>query len=223
MIFSFFKKTFFLTSFVLFASSAVYAAPANHDALMADEEYKNAFESYTATLKEAEERLEAKDFADLKKSLEAAMTEQVKEDMASDTKESEAWESAYTIALERAKQEIKRDWLRRHPEGAQGFYRMQSKAFDGWLLVEKGDEPDLYAVEIYAIQKNAPNNSGELAGFGKLKGNVMSAVDKNDDQNPVNITFKGDTATIAEPEAFKKSGALGAGVTFDGDFVREKK
>ena len=81
----------------------------------------------------------------------------------------------------------------------------------------------MYAVQIYAIQKNAPYNSGEMDGFGKLNGNAMNAVDKNDDQNPVSITFKGDTATIAEPKAFKESGALGAGVSFDGNFVREKR
>ncbi len=89
--------------------------------------------------------------------------------------------------------------------------------------MEKGDTPDMYAVKIYAIQKKAPNNSGELDGFGKLNGNAMSAADKNDDTNPVTITFKGDTATIAEPKAFKESGWLGAGVSFDGDFTREKK
>ena len=190
---------------------------------MANGEYKESFDAYSATLQEAKTRLDAKNFAAVQKAVLSEIEDSAKADIASGTSELEAWSIAYTVSRESLNRELKWDWLRRHPEGVQGFYRMQSKAFDGWLTVEKGDTPDLYAVKIYAIQKNTPNNSGELDGFGKLQGKTMNAVDKNDDQNPVCITFKGDTATIAEPQAFKESGALGAGVSFDGDFVREKK
>ncbi|MCR5813865.1 MAG: hypothetical protein K6G15_05190 [Desulfovibrio sp.] len=217
------KKCFPVVCMVLLAASVVCAEPANHAKFMANGEYKQAFETYSATLQEAKKRLDAKDFAAVQNDVQAVMADSVQEDVSSGTAEVEAWSTAYGVGCESLNRELKRDWLRRHPEGVQGFYRMQSKAFDGWLIVEKGERPDLYAVQIYAIQKNEPNNSGELDGFGILKGNAMDAVDKNDDQNPVSITFKGDTATIAEPEAFKKSGALGAGVSFDGDFAREKK
>lgn len=217
------QKFFFLVCMVLLTASSVCAGPVNHAKLMANGEYKQAFDAYSATLQEAKTRLDAKDFAAVQKAVQAEMEDSVKEDVASGTAEAEAWGTAYSVGRESLNRELKWDWLRRHPEGVQGFYRMQSKAFDGWLAVEKGDKPDFYAVQIYAIQKNAPNNSGELDGFGTLKGNAMNAVDKNDGQNPVCITFKGDTATIAEPKAFKESGALGAGVSFDGDFAREKK
>lgn len=217
------KKLFPVACMFLLMTSAVSAEPTNHAKLMANDQYKGAFESYSATLQEAKKRFEAKDFASVQKAVEAEMRDSVKEDMVSGTTEAEAWSTAYAVGRESLNREMKWDWLRRHPEGIQGYYRMQSKAFDGWLTVEKGDKPNLYAVQIYAIQKNAPYNSGEMDGFGKLNGNAMNAVDKNDDQNPVSITFKGDTATIAEPKAFKESGALGAGVSFDGNFVREKR
>ncbi len=217
------KKLFPLACIMLLIASAVSAEPANHARLMANGEYKEAFEAYSATLQEARTRLDAKDFAAVQKAVQAEMDASVKEDVASGTAEAEAWGAAYAVGRGSLNRELKWDWLRRHPEGVQGFYRMQSKAFDGWLAVEKGDTPDTYAVQIYAIQKNAPNNSGELEGFGKLKGKAMKAADKNDDKNPVNITFKGDAATIAEPKAFKESGALGNGVSFDGDYAREKK
>ena len=217
------KMLISLAGILLLAASAVCAEPANHAKLMANGEYKQAFEAYSATLKEARDRLDAKDFAAVQKAVQAEMAASAKEDIASGTAEAEAWGTAYGVGRESLNRELRWDWLRRHPEGVQGFYRMKSKAFDGWLTVEKGDTPDMYAVKIYAIQKKAPNNIGELDGFGNLNGNVMSAADKNDDANPVTITFKGDTATIAEPKAFKESGWLGAGVSFDGDFAREKK
>lgn len=217
------KTLFLLACMLLSVASAVCAEPVNHAKFMANGEYKQAFEAYSVTLQEAKKRLDAKDFAVVRKEVLAVMADSVKEDVSSGTAEVEAWSTAYMIGRESLNRDLKWDWLRRHPEGVQGFYRMQSKVFDGWLTVEKGDKPDLYAVQIYAIQKNAPNNSGDLDGFGTLKGNAMNAVDKNDDQNPVGITFKGDVATIVEPKAFKESGALGAGVSFDGDFAREKK
>ena len=51
----------------------------------------------------------------------------------------------------------------------------------------------------------------------------MWAADQSDARNPIRIVFHGETAVITEPESFKKSGILGAGVSFEGDFIREKK
>ncbi|MBR4742418.1 MAG: hypothetical protein IK079_05945 [Desulfovibrio sp.] len=207
----------------MFSASAASADPTNHAAFLKNNEYKEAFERYSATLKEAKNRLDAHDLALVMKEVEAAMNSSVKEDLASGTAEVEAWSSAFIIGRENLSRELTWDWLRRNPEGIQGFYRMKSKAFDGWLAVQKGDEPDLYAIQLYAIQKNSPYNSGELDGFGKLKDKTMSAVDKNDDKNPITLIFHGETVTVTEPKAFKESGALGAGVSFDGTFEREKK
>ena len=208
---------------ILLTASFVYAEPKNHTKLLANGEYKQAFDAYFATLQEAKKRLDAKDFAAVQKAVLAEMKDSVKEDVASGAEEAIAWSTAYMVGQKSLDRELKWDWLRRNPKGIQGFYRMQSKAFDGWLTVEKGEKPNFYAVQMYAIQKNTPYNSGELDGFGILKGNSMNAVDKNDDKNPVTIKFKGDTATVSEPTAFKNSGALGAGVSFDGNFKREKK
>lgn len=221
---TFYGKTFFsLLCLLLLSASAVCAMPANHAALMSDSEYKEAFEGYSATLQEAKERLNAQEFAALEKGAQEEMAASVKEDMDMGETEAAAWVTAYAVGCGRVNRELRWDWLRRNPEGIQGFYRIKSDAFDGWLAVEKGDEENLYAVEIYAIQKQEPYNSGELEGFGLLKGDTLEAVDKNNDECPVHITFKGDTASITESGAFKESGWLGAGVSFDADYTREKK
>ena len=91
------------------------------------------------------------------------------------------------------------------------------------MTVRKEKNADMYAVHIVASQKSTPFNSGELDGVSRLKDNSMQVADQSDEKNPVLIAFHGETATIVEPEAFKKSGALGSGVSFDGDFIREKK
>ncbi len=217
------NRLFPLACIVLLAASAVCAEPENHAAFMANGEYREAFDAYSATLREARSRLDPKDFAAVEKAVMAEVKDSAKADVSAGASEAEAWSAAYAAGSERLNREMKWDWLRRNPEGVQGFYRMRSKAFEGWLAVEKGDEPDLYAVQIFAVRKRAPRNIGELDGFGILTGNVMQAAYKHDDGNSVSITFTKDTATIAEPKAFKESGRLGAGVSFDGEFVREKK
>ena len=85
------QKIFFLACMVLLTASAVCAEPANHATLMANGEYKQAFDAYSATLQEAKTRLGAKDFAAVRKAVQAEMEDSVKEDVASGTAEAEAW------------------------------------------------------------------------------------------------------------------------------------
>ena len=151
------------------------------------------------------------------------MAESARLEISTGSSEAEAWSNAYGQGRDSLNRELTWDWLRLHPEGIQGLYRMQSKVFDGWMTVQKKKGADLYGVHISACQKNAPFNSGELTGQGRLKGNAMWAADQSDARNPIRIVFHGETAVITEPESFKKSGILGAGVSFEGDFIREKK
>ena len=72
-------------------------------------------------------------------------------------------------------------------------------------------------------QTAEPYASGELDGLGILEGQTMKVVDKNEPDAPLSITFDGDKATVAESQAFKASGLLGNGVTFDGSYAREHK
>ncbi len=217
------KKIVFLACALLLMASTASAIPADHAVLMKDSEYKEAFAMYSETLHEAEKRMQAQDLSKVKNDVQAQMEASVKEYVSSGLAEAEAWATAFILGKEELDHEMTRDWLCRHPEGMQGFYRMQSSIFDGWLAIQKADAPEQYAVHIFAIQKNEPFNSGELEGLGTAKGNVISAADKNDDENPVSITVSGETATISEPKAFKESGALGAGVSFEGSYLREKK
>ena len=217
------RNLFALVCLLLLTASAAAATPANHDALMTDGEYRKAFEAYSTTDQEAGKRLDAQDFAAVQKVVQAEMAEWAEMEISAGSSETEAWGNAYATGRDSLNSELMWDWLRRHPEGVQGFYRMQSKTFDGWMTVRKEKNADMYAVHIVASQKSTPFNSGELDGVGRLKDNSMQVADQSDEKNPVQIAFHGETATIVEPEAFKKSGALGSGVSFDGDFIREKK
>ena len=217
------RNFFALVCLLLLTASVAAAAPANHSALMADGAYRKAFGAYAADEQEAMKRLDARDFAAVREAVHAEMAESARLEISTGSSEAEAWSNAYGQGRDRLNRELTWNWLRRHPEGIQGLYRMQSKVFDGWMTVQKKKEADLYEVHISACQKNAPFNSGELTGQGRLKGNAMWAADQSDARNPIRIVFHGETAVITEPEAFKKSGILGAGVSFEGDFIREKK
>ncbi len=217
------KNLFALVCLLLLTASAALATPANHDALMTDGAYKKAFEAYSTTEREAGKRLDARDFAAVRKAVQTEVEKLAKTGIADGSPAAEAWSSAYEQGRDSLKCEMEWDWLRRHPEGIQGLYRMQSKAFDGWMTVRKEKQGDMYTVHIVASQKSAPFNSGELTGTGKITGNAMDVADSSDENNPIHIAFDGDMATITEPKSFKESGLLGAGVSFDGDFKREKK
>ena len=209
------RNLFALVCLLLLTASAAAATPANHDALMTDGEYRKAFEAYSTTDQEAGKRLDAQDFAAVQKVVQAEMAEWAEMEISAGSSETEAWSNAYATGRDSLNSELMWDWLRRHPEGVQGFYRMQSKTFDGWMTVRKEKNADMYAVHIVASQKSTPFNSGELDGVGRLKDNSMQVADQSDEKNPVQIAFHGETATIVEPEAFKKSGALGSGVNTD--------
>ncbi|MGN1038874.1 MAG: hypothetical protein ACI4P0_05715, partial [Mailhella sp.] len=193
----FHRKNLFALLCLLLLTAPADAAPANHSALMADDEYKKTFEEYSATEQKAEKNLDAKDFAALRKSVQKEMEQTVKAGKSEGFSDAEAWSIAYAQGGDSLNLELTFDWLRRHPEGIQGLYRMQSKAFDGWMTVRKEKKANLYAVHIVATQKKEPFNCGDLNGFGTLKGNTMQAADETDDKKPVNITFHGETATVS--------------------------
>lgn len=208
---------------LLLAASAVCASPANHDRLMHDKAYRDAFESYAARERMAEERLDASDFAAARKAARDDMAEAAGVAMRAGMTETEAWSAAYALGHDSLERELAWDWLRRHPEGIQGFYRREGRAFDGWLTVRGEDAPGRYAVRLFAMRRNAPFNSGELDGSGAFKDGVMRVAQENDNGNPLRIIFNGDTATVVETQAFRESGTLGAGVSLEGSYRREKK
>ena len=206
---------------VFMVSSASAATPEKHEEYMKDEDYKGAFEQFTLGMEEAKDRLTPGEYAALEKEgnkLIAGWVELNEEGYS----EVEAWVSAYWVRYEQISMELRRDWLRKNAEDAQGFYRLKSAAFDGYLALEKGDEDGEYAVEIEAVMKKDPENSGNFEGPGKLSGSKMIAM-HDDDENAITITFDGETAKVEMSQAFKDSGWLGAGVTLEGEYVREKK
>ena len=92
------------------------------------------------------------------------------------------------------------------------------------MTLEKGDEDGLYAVEIFVTMRRAPHNTGEIYGPGKFSGGKMTVTaPTGDDDSAVTITFDDETAKVETTEALKYGGWFGAGVTIDGEYVREKK
>jgi hypothetical protein len=204
------------------ASFASAALPENHAEYLNNESYKAAFNQITLGMEEAKERLTPEEYKALEKEGEEVIAASVKDDMESGNSEAEAYETAYWMRYEQVSRELRWDWLRKNAEDAQGFYRLKSEHFDGYLTLEKGEEKDEYAVSVFVIMKKEPHNSGDFDGIGKLSGNKMTVSD-GDDPEVITITFDGDTAKLASSKAFMESGMLGVGVTIDGEYVREKK
>ena len=211
-------------AFCLAASPASAGLPKNHEEYMKHEDYKEAFERFAAVMEEARERLTPDEYKALEKQIDEAMAASVEEDMESDYTEAEAWETAYFVGNAQVNMQLRWDWLRKNAEDAQGFYRLKSDAFEGYMTLEKGDEEDEYAVAVSVVMKKEPYNSGDFSGYGKLSGGKMSVFDHySDGPEVMTITFEGDTAKLTSSRAFRESAELGAGVTVDGEYLREKK
>ncbi|MDR0882918.1 MAG: hypothetical protein LBP55_10365 [Candidatus Adiutrix sp.] len=202
------------------------ALPKDHAAyLKTSEDYQSAFEQFTKVMQEAKERLSAEDYNALEGENETAIAESVREDMASDAAEVDAYATAFGMRNAYVNQALTWDWLRQNAVGVQGFYRLKSGAFDGYLTVQEGEDKGVYAVYIFAAQKEGgAENNGELRAEGKLDVSKIRLNYGNDDPSAtIDLTFDGETAQVATSEAFKKSGWFGANVLIDGDYLREKK
>ena len=234
------KMKFALTVLLVFvlgiAAVSSAALPGNHEEYMKNESYKAAFDRFALGMEEAEDRLTPDEYEVLEKEGEEVIAASVKEDMERGASEADAYETAYWMRYEQVSTELHRDWLRKNAEDAQGFYRLKSDAFDGYMTLEKGDEDGLYAVKIFVTMEREPHNTGEIYGPGKFSGDPRDArtspreartgkmtVSHFDDDSAVTITFDGETAKVETTEALKYGGWFGAGVTIDGEYVREKK
>jgi hypothetical protein len=210
-----------LLAAVFMVSSASAALPEKHEEYMKNEFYENNFNLFTAAMEEAKERLTPDEYERLEKEgnkLIAGWVEQNDEGYS----EVDAYGSAYYDRYEQVSRELKWDWLRKNAEDAQGFYRLKSDAFNGYLTLEKGDEDGEYAVEFDVVMKKGAENSGHFSGPGKLSGGKM-AVPHDDIEDAITITFDGETAKANASKALMDSGWFGAGVTIDGEYLREKK
>jgi hypothetical protein len=218
------KNLKFALALVLALTLGVASAgvPEKHEEYMKDEDYKNAFEQFTMGMEGAKDSLTPDEYKALEKEGEEVIAAAVKADMESDTSEPDAYVGAYWMRYEQISTELRWDWLRKNAEDAQGFYSLKSDAFDGYMTLEKGEEEGEYAVAIFATMKRGPHNTGDFEGPGKLSGSEMAVTDF-DDMTVMIITFDGETAKVQETQDFKDSGWLGAGVTLDGEYVREKK
>ena len=203
-------------------SSVSAALPKDHADFIKDEDYKTAFEQFTLGMEEAKERLTPGEYKALEKSSGDSMATSVKEDLENGYSEKEAYTTSYYVGYEVVNRELKWDWLRKNAEDAQGFYKLQSDAFGGYMALSKGEEDGLYEVEISLEMKYEPYNSGYFYGYGNLSGSKMPVYD-SDDENVINITFDGEIAKVTSTQAFKDSGYLGHNVELDADYLREKK
>lgn len=131
------RNFFALVCLMLLTASVAAATPENHSALMADGACRKAFGAYVTAEQEAMKRLDARDFAAVQKAVHEEMEESARLEISAGSSEAEAWSNAYAQGRDSPERELTWDWLRRHPEGVQGMYRMQSRRFDGWMTVRK--------------------------------------------------------------------------------------
>ena len=209
---------------VCLTDAAFAAFPKNHAEFLKNEDYQHNFDRFTATMDEAKERLTSDEYKALEKENDEAFAESVREEMASGSSEVDAWGMAYLIRTEHVGNVLTWDWLKKNAKGVVGFYKLKSDAFDGYMTVEDSDEKGAYAIYMYAVQKGAAENNGELKGLGKLRGTKMRVDYGSDEQlATVDVAFDGEVAIVTTSDAFKESGWFGANVIIDGEYVREKK
>ena len=209
---------------VLVFAANVRAEPKNHADLLQNEEYKDSYEQYETVMAEAKERLSAEEYARLKDACEAMIARDAAAGVKEGENEADAYSLAYATANEHVDKELTFDWLRKNAVGIQGFYAFENKALGGYMTVQEGGDPGVWAIAVYVTQKHEPFNSGELEGEGTLDGGRVAVNYGNDDAAAtVTVAFDGETARVETSGAFKESGWLGANVAIDGEYTREKK
>lgn len=211
--------------FLLLAfTGPAWAAPENHAELLRDEDYKSGYEQYEKIMDEAKGRLSKEEFTKLKADCEASIAGDAAAGVKGGDSEAEAYSMAYGAANEHVNKELVFDWLRKNAIGIQGFYRFANNGFDGYMTVQEGSGPGIWAVSLFAIQKREPYNSGEVDGEGRPEGGGMAVNYGSDDAAAtVTVVFDGETARVETSAAFKESGWLGANVLIDGEYKRERK
>jgi hypothetical protein len=207
------------------AAPAFAALPKDHAQYMeSSEDYKNAFEQFTEGMREAKERLSAGEYKDLERENETTVAEIVKESLEAKDPEADAYATAYWMRNAYVNKALVWDWLRKNANGVQGFYRMQSAAFNGYMTIQEGEGKGLYAVYIFAVQKGGAENNCELKAEGKLNKKKMRLNYGGDDPSAtVDLAFDGESARVTTSGAFKASGWFGANVVIDAEYIREKK
>jgi hypothetical protein len=216
-----------LTAGTTCSPALAFAPPANHEKLLEDKEYKDYFDRYTASRKEAKGRLSPVEYAELEKKIDEDMAESLEEAIASGWSETEAWSVAYMTGSRFMDRELAFHWLRKNTPGIQGYYKLKSDAFDGYMTVEEIDDLDnrknYYAVNIYVVQKGGAEKNGLIEGGGQLEGKKIPVDFGGDECQTVTVNFDGETATVETSEEFRDSGWLDDGVVLHGEYVREKK
>jgi hypothetical protein len=206
------------------ASAFAFTTPKGHESFMADEDYKNQFEAFSLVEREAKERLTPQEFQALEKKIDESLAAEVKENMESESTEAAAWSTAYIVASESIGRELVFDYLRKNPTGVQGYYKLVSEAFDGYMTVQEGDTENSYAVYISVVPNGGSAYGGEVNGHGQLAGNKIPVDFGSDDKAAtVEVSFDGDKAGVVTSEGFKSGDWVEKGIVLDGEYAREKK
>lgn len=203
--------------------------PQNHPALLKNQDYKDAHERYATSMAEAKERLTADEYKSLEAANEQAIARGVRESMAGGETEANAYATEYWALSENTGRLLVWDWLRKNARGVQGFYKLKSGAYDGYMTIQEGEDAGSWAVYVFAAVKGTPEKNGELRGEGKLHEKTMTVSCGDSGEGgekaapTVSIVFDGESARITTSKAFKESGWSGNDVVLDGEYVREKK
>ena len=206
----------------LTAAQASAALPEGHEEFMKNEYYKNCFEAFSKVMNEAKEGFTQDEY----KAFEKEVFDRISayEKTASNVESvlgAEVYGEIYARVIDNfITDELRWNKLRKNPEGAQGFYRLKSETFEGYMAVEKGYEDDYYGVEIYVLNKE---QSAYFEGLGKLSDGKMPAyyVYESDVEFIVTIDFEGDTAKAEANQAWKDMSKEDGDAPIDGEYVRE--
>ncbi len=176
-----------------------------------------------AALAEAKKALDPGDFARLEKRVDESLAQGAAWRIGAGRSRTRAREEACAVAAGLVRTEIFDDWLRRHPEGVQGLWRLGEEGLEGVMSIFESGGPDRFRVTMQVNLTEPPYAAGLIEGFGTLKGRTLRVVSETCPDGPVTITFDGDTAVSAESGAFQSCGLAGLGATFSGRWRRERK
>ncbi len=103
-----------------------------------------------------------------------------------------------------------------------GTYDFGHADCSGEMVISNTNTTNVYTVQMDAFMNNPPYNTGQFVGQGVTTGKNMVVEDKKDFPGAmVYVTFEGNKALVTTSNAFKGAGLSGAGVVFDGTWVRK--
>jgi hypothetical protein len=222
----------FVLCFTPIIGAALAEGGAEQGKLAQNESYAAARREFEEAVKSAKDIMSPGDYAELEREnaawerdMKAGYEEGVQNSsFTEDFNLADAYAQDYSARREYVETEARRGYLKKNPDGAQGLFAMDDGRLKGILEVEflPGDsETELYRALVDVMTTEEPYNGGTFEGTGVLEGGKMT-IKEDGDEAALTLVFKGDTVELSSNEAFREAGYAGAGVYFDGSYIRQK-